>query len=154
MVSCRDQPLSGGGEIGQQGGQSVQGGQVVRMAATASRDHLVECRTYPGARDLKLVEWHPIDGLERVDRHLRNKPDGSYTPVGAQRILMNVGMDDDRARRGPLPVQFADADRILMTELLAMLGDHLFQGAPLGRTHWRSWRWPLLWPPGATVGKP
>jgi hypothetical protein len=37
---------------------------------------------------------------------------------------------DDRAPRGPLPVRFVDADRILMTELLAMLGDHLFKDFP------------------------
>jgi hypothetical protein len=43
---------------------------------------------------------------------------------------MTAWLNDDAARRGPLPVRFADADRILMTDLLDMLGDHLFKDRP------------------------
>ena len=43
---------------------------------------------------------------------------------------MSAWLDDDGARRRPLPTRFADADRILVTELLAMLGDHLFKDSP------------------------
>jgi hypothetical protein len=45
---------------------------------------------------------------------------------------MSGWISDDGARSvcGPLPDRFADADRILMTELLAMLGDHLFKDSP------------------------
>ncbi|MBT8228602.1 MAG: hypothetical protein HKP61_17660 [Dactylosporangium sp.] len=43
---------------------------------------------------------------------------------------MSAWTDGGGARRGPLPIRYADADRILMTELLTMLCDHLFKDSP------------------------